>query len=105
MFIGSRSMIRPFFIPRRPSLLRGNLLVLGSLAASFALAKFPLNQPSLAMIFPILCAMLGTAETFRCIRLRWSWYHGAVMLALYMDVMALTMILFLALYPVLTRIG
>ncbi len=101
----SSAMIRSFFNPRSPSLLRGNILVLGSLAASFALAKFPLNQPTLAMIFPILCAAAGTAETFRCIRMRWSWYHGAVMIALYMDVMVLTMILFLAIYPLLTRIG
>ena len=98
-------MIRSFFNPRQPSLLRGNLLVLGSLAASFLLARFPLNRPNLAMIFPILCAAAGTMETFRCIRMRWSWYHGAVMISLYMDVMALTMILFLALYPMLTRIG
>lgn len=69
------------------------------------LAKFPLNQPSFAMIFPILCAAAGTADTFRCIRARWSWYHGAVMLALYMDLMALIMILFLAIYPLLMRIG
>ncbi len=98
-------MIRSFFNPRSPSLLRGNLLVLGSLAASFVIAKFPLNKPSPAMMFPILCAAVGTWETFRCIRMRWSWYHGAVMIALYMDVMVLIMILFLALYPLLTRIG
>ena len=98
-------LTRSFFNPRSPSLLRGNILVLGSLAASFTLAKFPLNQPSLAMIFPILFAAIGTAETFRCIRVHWSWYHGAVMLSLYMDVMILTMILFLALYPLITRIG
>jgi hypothetical protein len=99
------TMIPSFFHLRTPSLLRGNILVLGSLAASFALAKFPLNQPTALMILPILSAAAGTAETFRCIRLRWSWYHGAVMIALYMDVMALIMILFLAVYPLLTRIG
>ncbi len=98
-------MIRGFFNPHLPSLLRGNILVLGSLAASFLIAGFPLNQPTPAMIFPILSAAAGTFETFRCIQMRWSWYHGAVMLSLYMDVMALTMILFLALYPLITRIG
>jgi hypothetical protein len=97
--------MRSFFNPRSPSLLRGNILVLGSLAASFTLAKFPLNQPSLPMILPILCAGVGTAETFRCIRRRWNWYHGAVIVSLYMDIMALIMILFLAIYPLLTRIG
>ncbi len=98
-------MIRTFFNPHLHSLLRGNILVLGSLAASFLIAGFPLNRPSPAMILPILSAAAGTYETFRCLRMRWSWYHGAVMLSLYMDVMALTMILFLALYPLLVRIG
>jgi hypothetical protein len=90
---------------RLPSLLRGNILVLGSLAMAFLLARFPLNIPNPAMIFPILCACAGIGETFRCIRLRWSWYHGAVMISLYMDAMVLIMILFLALYPLVTRIG
>ena len=98
-------MIRSFFNPRLPSLLRGNILVLGSLAASFKLARFPLNQPAAIMLVPILIAALGMADTFRCIRVRWSWYHGAVMVALVMDLMALIMILFLAIYPLLTRIG
>ena len=98
-------MIRSFFNPRLPSLLRGNILVLGSLAVSFALAKFPLNQPTPAMVLPILCAAAGSVETFRCIRTQWSWYHGAVMISLYMDLMVMVMILFLAIYPLLTRIG
>ena len=51
------------------------------------------------MILPVLCAFVGTVETFRCLRHRWSFYHGAVLISLYMDMMALTMILFLALYP------
>ncbi len=79
--------------------------MLSSLAASFKLARFPLNQPAPIMIVPILVAAAGMVETFRCIRARWSWYHGAVMLALYMDLMALIMILFLAIYPLLTHIG
>jgi hypothetical protein len=98
-------LIRSFFNLRSPCLLRGNIMVLGSLAASFMIARFPLNQPSPAMMFPILCAVAGMAETFRCIRLQWSWYHGAVMVSLYMHVLVLTMILFLALYPLITRIG
>lgn len=93
-----------FFHLRLPSLLRGNLLVLGSLAASFALTKFPSNQPTLVMILPVLTACLGVAETFRCLRLRWSFYHGAVMISLYMDAMALTMIGFLAIYPWVSHI-
>ncbi|HVC89192.1 MAG TPA: hypothetical protein VND66_01100 [Acidobacteriaceae bacterium] len=91
------------FNVRVPSLLRGNLLALVSLVVSFPLAKFPYDQASPAMILPILGAVAGMVETFRCIRVRWSWYHGAVLLSLYMDVLILTMILFLALYPFITR--
>lgn len=95
-------MTRSFLNFRFPSLLRANLLVLGSLAAAFKLAGFPAVRPSFDMVFPILFASLGMAETFRCLRARWSFYHGAVMISLYMDAMALTMIVFLALYPFLT---
>ncbi|MGH9615763.1 MAG: permease [Acidobacteriaceae bacterium] len=94
-----------FFNWRVPSLLRGNLLSLVSLAISFPLAKFPLDQANPAMVIPIVGAAAGMAETFRCIRMRWSWYHGAVLMSLYMDTLILTMILFLALYPLLMRIG
>ncbi|HUZ04292.1 MAG TPA: hypothetical protein VMU62_02955 [Acidobacteriaceae bacterium] len=81
------------------SLLRAHVLVIGSLGASFLLTKFPTNEPDPWMIFPVLIAFLGTVETFRCLRRHWSLYHGAVLISLYMDMMALTMILFLALYP------
>lgn len=84
---------------RSPCLLRGNILVLGSLAAAFFIAKFPTDHATPMMIVPIVVAALGMAETFRCIRTRWSWYHGAVMVSLYMDLMALALIFFLAFYP------
>ena len=41
----------------------------------------------------------GTADTVRCMQRRWSFYHGGVILLIYMDLMALCMILFLLLYP------
>ena len=88
---------------RVPSLLRGNILALCSLAISFPLARFPFDHATPAMIFPVLGVAAGMAETFRCIQAHWSWYHGAVLLSLYMDVLVLTMILFLALYPLLTQ--
>ena len=92
-----------FFNLRAPSLLRGNLLALLSLVISFPLAKFPFDQANLAMLLPIMGATAGMIETFRCIRIRWSWYHGAVLISLYMDVLILTMILFLALYPLIAK--
>jgi hypothetical protein len=93
-----------YFRSRPPSLLRGNLMVLGSLAASFAIARFPFNQPHIAILLPLLVAILGMVETFRCLQRHWSLYHGAVMLSLYMDVMALAMIAFLAIFPILVRL-
>jgi len=92
-----------FFNLRAPSLLRGNLLALVSLAVAFPLAKFPFDQANPAMILPIVGAAAGMFEAFRCIRARWSWYHGAVLISLYMDALVLTMILFLALYPFITK--
>ena len=41
----------------------------------------------------------GTWETSRCLRRRWSLYHGSVMLLLYADILALALIFFLLLYP------
>ena len=44
-------------------------------------------------------AILGTADTVRCMQRRWNFYHGGVVLCIYMDLMALCLILFLLLYP------
>jgi hypothetical protein len=88
-----------FFSFRTRSLLRGTLIVLGSLAAAFVLSGFPHAHRAWTIVFPALAALWGTYETLRCLRLRWSFYHGGVLLLLYMDVMALSMIFFLLLYP------
>jgi hypothetical protein len=84
---------------RKRSLLRGTVLVLGSLLLAFLLAGFPNDRPSLTLIIPTVLAFLGTWDTMRCLRAHWSFYHGAVVLLLYSDIMALFMILFLLLYP------
>jgi hypothetical protein len=88
-----------FFHLRCRSLVRGTILVLASLGASFLLSGFPHVHTEWPIVFAALAAFWGTYETLRCLRLRWSFYHGGVLLLLYMDVMALTMILFLLLYP------
>ena len=95
--------IASFFNFRVPSLLRGNILTLGSLAVSFPLASFPFGQTNPAMIFPILGGAAGMAEAFRCLQAHWNWYHATVILSLCMDTLVLTMILFLALYPWLSQ--
>jgi hypothetical protein len=84
---------------RHRSLARGTALVLGSLVLAFRLAGFPDDRASLKLLIPTLIATLGTWDTMRCLQHRWSFYHGAVVVLIYMDIMALCMILFLLLYP------
>ncbi|HVJ09838.1 MAG TPA: hypothetical protein VM554_15780 [Acidisarcina sp.] len=84
---------------RSRSLLRGTLLVLVSLLAAFLLSDFPHNRATLLLLLPALIALYGTWDTTRCLRHRWSLYHGAVLLLLYADMMALAMILFFLFYP------
>ncbi len=85
--------------PRTRSLLRGSLLVLVSLAAALVLSDFPHNRANPFLMFPAAIAMAGTVDTVRCMQRRWSFYHGGVLLCVYMDLMALCMILFFLLYP------
>ena len=87
------------FNPRKHSLARGNTLVLASVFISIPLSHFPHLRPSLLLLLPALVSLIGTAETVRCIRRRWSLYHGAVILCIYMDLMAVSLILFFLLYP------
>lgn len=89
------------FDPRRRSLLRGNLLVLGSLGATFRLSGFPRSRATLLLLIPTAFAMLGTFDTIRCMQRRWNLYHGGVILLLFMDVMSMCLILFFLLFPYL----
>ena len=79
--------------------MRGTLLVLGSLVLAFIWAGYPEAHVNPKLIIPTVFAFLGSADTMRCLRLKWSFYHGGVILLLYMDIMAIAMILFLLLYP------
>jgi hypothetical protein len=92
-------MFPAFFHLRCRSLVRGTTLVLASLAASLQFSGFPHVHTAWPLVFAAFAALWGTWETTRCLRLRWSFYHGGVLLLLYMDVTALTMIFFLLLYP------
>ena len=73
--------------------------MLTSLGAAIFLSDFPHNHATPLLVFPTLAAIAGTADTVRCMQRRWSFYHGGVLLLIYMDLMALCMILFLLLYP------
>jgi hypothetical protein len=84
---------------RARSLLRGTLLVVGSLVVALVFSGFPDIHPSLSLLLPTLAAAYGTWETTRCLRQRWSFYHGGVLLLLYADILALALIVFLLLYP------
>lgn len=88
-----------FFNPRYRSLARGNVMVLCSFLGAVILSDFPHNRATPLLVLPTLLAFAGTAETVRCIRKRWSFYHAGVILCIYMDLMALAMILFFLLYP------
>ncbi len=79
--------------------MRGNTLVLGSLLLAVLLSDFPHNRATLLLLIPTLVSFAGTAETVRCIRRRWNFYHAGVIFCIYMDLMAVTMILFFLLYP------
>jgi hypothetical protein len=92
-------MVLNILNPRRRSLPRAIALVLGSLFLAFLLAGFPDDRPSLKLLIPTFAAALGTCDTMRCLRHRWSFYHGAVVVLIYTDILALCMILFLLLYP------
>jgi hypothetical protein len=89
----------PILNPRHHSLLRGSALVLLSVAASLLLSHFPHNHPTPLIVLPALVAILGTFDTVRCMQRRWNFYHGGVLLCIYMDLMAVCLILFLLLYP------
>jgi hypothetical protein len=48
---------------------------------------------------PLLLASAATWDTARCLQKRWSFYHGGVILLIYVDLMILLMISFLLLAP------
>jgi hypothetical protein len=88
-----------FFNPRNRSLLRGSLLVLLSLGVAVLLSDFPNNRANPYLALPVLGAVAGLIDHLRCMQPRWSFYHGGVLLLIYMDLMALGIVLFFLLYP------
>jgi hypothetical protein len=84
---------------RQRSLVRANGLVFVSLLMAFRLSDFPHNRGSLWLAIPLLLSLVGTLDTVRCMRPRWSWYHGGVVLCAYMDLMVICLIAFFLIYP------
>jgi hypothetical protein len=93
------SLYPAFFNLRRRSLLRGSLLVMASVFVTIPLSDWPRNRATPWLLLPLLCCIAGSADTARCIRRRWNWYHAGVIICLYMDLMALAIILFFLIYP------
>ncbi len=91
--------LRRFLDLKQRSLLRANLLVVLSLAAALILSDFPHNRPTLLLALPAFFAMAGTVDTVRNMRRVYSFYHAGVILCIYMDLMAIVMILFFLIYP------
>lgn len=98
-------MTPALFNPRVRSLARGSLIVLAGLAIATPMSGFPRTQANPLIALPLLICILGTADTVRCMQRRWSFYHGGVILCLYMDLMAITLVLFFLLYPYLIWLG
>ncbi len=93
------SSFPPIFRFRKKSLARGTVLALGSMALAFRLSGFPEVHGSAWLVLPLLVACFATFETARCLEKRWSFYHGAVLLLVYVDLMVLLMVSFFLLAP------
>jgi hypothetical protein len=91
--------------PRARSLVRGNVFVLLSLLGAFLLSDFPRNRATLWLIVPAVTALAGTIDTIRCMQPQWNFYHGGVVLCIYMDLMVLAAIFFFLLYPYMPRLA
>jgi hypothetical protein len=94
-----RSVIPRILNPRIRSLLRGAVLVLLSLGVAILMSDFPNNRATPWLLLPAIVAGAGTVDHVRCMSTKWSWYHGGVILLIYMDLMAIGLILFFLLYP------
>ena len=82
--------------------MRATLLSLGAFAASLRLAGFPSIENlhgSHWQILALLVAAWGMAETARCLRREWSFYHAGVLLLLYADLMIIAGIVVLIAVP------
>jgi hypothetical protein len=69
------------------------------------MSHFPHLRATPWLILPALGCAVGTFETARCMQRRWSFYHGGVLLCVYMDLLAITLVLFFLVYPYLLWLG
>jgi hypothetical protein len=87
---------------RKPSLVRGVLISLGTFAISLRLAGFPditaLHSSPWQLLLALMAAW-GMADTARCLRSKWSLYHAGVLILLYSELMILALVVVLSIYP------
>ena len=100
-----RDLIPTLLNPRFRSLARGNTIVLSSLLIATVISRAPHLRATPLLVLPMFGCMVGMADTVRCMRKRWDFYHGGVLLCLYMDLMAIAMVLFYLIYPYLVGLG
>ena len=74
-------------------------MTLSCLWVSFRISGFPEIHPCFWLSLPLALALAGTWDTARCLQKRWNFYHGGVLLLLYVDLMILLMIVILLLAP------
>jgi hypothetical protein len=84
---------------RRKSLSRATILALISLLVAFPLSGYPEVHLCWWLMIPFFSACFATWETARCLQKKWSFYHGAVLLLIYVNLMIVLMIAFLWLAP------
>jgi hypothetical protein len=90
-----RFPVLSIFRLRQHSIARGILLSVGAFFGSLRLAGFPHIKNLHAshwQIVALLIAAWGMAETARCLRRKWSFYHAGVLIMLYSDLMILAAI-------------
>ncbi len=71
----------------------------GSIGLGYYWSGLPEARATLLLVIPLLLAMMGTADTIRCLQKRWNCYHAGVLLLIYADLMAVVMLGFLLTYP------
>ena len=97
--VGGVAGLFSIFQIQKKSLVRSTSVALGSLALSFRLSGYPDVHVCWWLIGPFFLACAATWDTARCLQKRWSFYHGAVLLLIYVDLMVLLMISFLLIAP------
>ena len=81
---------------KKRSLIRANLLVFASFCTAWPAYRHPNGAFAVLMPMAAGVAMAGTADTCRHFRMRWDWHHAGVVLMVYADLMAVTLLGFIA---------